>query len=222
MSYYLDNSAHMLVVGATGAGDGFGGKTVMANWLFERSYAKNHVDMGLFYNPKGHTFVEGSQVRTLGNLVDQYQNGERLFNYVPRTDSEAEHTQLIRALRKVRGQKLIVHDETHEYADSKMLDWCFRQGGNVGNGNRFETGDIRSISVTQHPWDLPEDVSHNAPLLVVVGPKSGQLSAFFDSLRMGDAYDEIPSDKPAYTWSVIDGGEYVETNAPVPKEYAEP
>lgn len=219
MSYYLNNSAHMVVTGATGAGDGFGGKTVLANWLVEQSYTNGLVDMAVFVNPKGHRFVRGTEVRSLRDLVETYRSGDRLFNYVPKTDTAAEHEQLIRTLRKVPGEKIVAHDEAHEVSESKMLDWAFRQGGNVGTGSRFKTGDIRSIAVTQHPWDLPESVAQNAPLLVWVGPKTPQTKRFFDSMQMGSAYEEIP-DAPPYHWSVVDGGEYVETNAAVPEEYA--
>ncbi len=219
MSYYLNDNTHMLITGATGAGDNFGGKTVTANWLCERSHSQNMVDMAVFFNPKGHSFVRGTTVRTLADLVETYRSGDRLFNYIPKTDTSAEHSQLIRTLRKVPGEKLVIHDEAHEVADSKMLDWCFRQGGNVGR-DRYETGNIRSIAVTQHPWDLPESVSQNCPLMVWVGPTTPQTKRYFSTMQMPGAYEEIPGDSEPYCWSVIDAGEYIETNAPVPEEYA--
>ena len=48
MTYYLTDGAHVLISGATGAGDEFGGKSVLANWWFERSYARGWSDLALF------------------------------------------------------------------------------------------------------------------------------------------------------------------------------
>jgi hypothetical protein len=219
MSYYLTDGSHVFVTGATGAGDKFGGKTVLANWWFDRAVSTGTHDMGVFFNPKGHSFVKGSLVRSLGDLVYCYQQGDRLFNYVPSGDSVAsQHDKLIRTLRKASGTKIVVHDEAHEVASSEMLDWCFRQGGNVGS-QRFKTGDIRSIAVSQHPWDIPESVAQNAPLKVWVGPTTPESKRYFDTMQISDAYAEIPETDPYY-WTVIDGGEVVSTNKPVGEAWA--
>jgi len=219
MSYYLQNGAHVLITGATGAGDQYGGKTVLANWWFTESCRSGQYDMGLFYNPKGHNFVRGVRVRSLAELVQEYRDGTRMFDYVPSNDSVSEHTDIVATLRQVPGDKILIHDECHEVAKSDMLDWCYRQGGNVGNGSRFATGDIRSIGITQHPWDLPESVSNNSPLIVWVGPKTQQSKRYFQSMQIQGAYDQI-GDVPPYHWSVIDAGEFVETNAAVPEEFS--
>jgi len=220
MSYYLQNGAHVLITGATGAGDEYGGKTVLANWWFEQSVKSGQFDFGLFFNPKGHNFVRGVTIRSLEELVQEYQSGTRMFEYIPRRDSAAEHAQLVETLRQVPGDKILIHDECHEVSDSEMLDWCYRQGGNVGNGSRFATGDIRSIGVTQHPWDLPESVTNNAPLMVWVGPKTQQSKRYFQSMQISGVYDEI-GDVPPYHWAVIDAGELVEINKAVPEEYSQ-
>jgi hypothetical protein len=218
--YYLTNGAHCLLTGATGAGEEYGGKTVLGNWWVTMAMKNGLHDMGLIFNPKGHQFVRGETVRSLNQLVTAYREGSRLFNYVPTADSAAEHDKVLLALRQTPGSKIVMHDEAHEVADSDMLDWCFRQGGNVGNGTRFRTGDIRSIGVTQHPWDLPESVTNNCPLLCWVGPKTAQSKKYFQAMQIQGAYDEIPNTDP-YHWSVIDAGEYVDTNAPVPERFAQ-
>ena len=219
MSYYLQNGAHVLITGATGAGDEYGGKTVLANWWFTESCRSGHYDMGLFFNPKGHNFVRGVRVRSLAELVSEYRDGTRMFDYVPSSDSVTEHTNIVETLRQVPGDKILIHDECHEVAKSDMLDWSYRQGGNVGNGSRFGTGDIRSIGITQHPWDLPESVSNNSPLIVWVGPKTQQSKRYFQTMQIQGAYEQI-GEVPPYHWSVIDAGEFVETNAAVPEEFS--
>lgn len=219
MSYYLQNGAHVLITGATGAGDKYGGKTVLANWWFTESMKSGTYDMGLFFNPKGHNFVRGETVRSLTELVRSYAAGTRMFDFIPR-DSVKDHNDVIRTLREVPGDKLIVHDECHEVSDSDMLDWCYRQGGNIGNGSRFASGDIRSIGVTQHPWDIPESVTNNAPLVVWVGPRTQQAKRYFQSMQITGAYEAI-GEVPPYHWSVIDAGEFVETNAAVPDRFSQ-
>ena len=216
MTYYLTDNSHMLITGATGAGSRFGGKSSTANWLFEQSVDRGHFEAGVYFDPKGHSFIRGETVRSLGDLVGAWQRGQRLFHYVP-TEPEPEHSNLIQALRNTTGQKIIVHDEAHSVADSDMLDWCVRQGGNVGQ--RFATGDIRSVVVSQHPWDLPESVGQNVPLMVWVGPKTQQAKRYFDTMGIGSAFAELP-DAPPYHWTVIDAGEIVKTHAAVPEAYA--
>jgi hypothetical protein len=52
--YYLTDGGHVLISGATGAKEGYGGKTVTANWWFSEAVRKGWHDMGIFINPKGH------------------------------------------------------------------------------------------------------------------------------------------------------------------------
>jgi len=218
--YYLDSGAHMLITGATGAGDEFGGKTVLANWLLDNAVRSGMTDSGVFINPKGHVFVRGTVCRSRKEIVEAWQSGDRLFNYVPGSPA-ADHADLVKMFRQVPGSTWLVHDEAHAVADSDPLDWCFRQGGNVGN-LQFRTDNMRSIAVTQHPWDLPESVSQNAPLKVWVGPTTPESRRYFQTMQISEAYDTISSaDSDPYEWWVIDGGEVVDRNAPVPEAYAQ-
>lgn len=220
MSYYLQDGSHVLITGATGAGKEYGGKTVLGNWWFANAVKSGQYDMGLFFNPKGYPWVRGVPISSLKELVAEFNEGTRMFNYTPRADTSSEHTEIIRTLRQVPGDKIIVHDEAHEVAGSDMLDWCYRQGGNIGTGARFNTGDIRSVGITQHPWDLPQSVSNNCPLICWVGPKTAQSRKYFQSMQIEGAYDEIPDDLDPYHWAVLDAGELADINAPVPEEYS--
>lgn len=218
MSYYLTDSSHVLITGATGAGDKYGGKTVLANWWIDNLSQSN--DMVLFYNPKGHRFVRGKEVHSLEGLVSKYNAGNRQFNFVP-TDTVGDHIEIVEFLRHIPGRKCVVHDEIHAVGDSDLTDWCYRQGGNIGNGSRFESADIRSIGVTQHPWDVPQSVLNNSPLLIWVGPKTQESKRYFQSMQIESAWGNIPDDLPPYHWAVIDGGEVVDINSAVPKEYSQ-
>jgi hypothetical protein len=216
--FYLTDGAHVFITGATGAGDEFGGKTVLLNWWVTRAVEQGHHDLGLIFNSKGHSFMRGKTVRTLQDLADAYRSGYRLFNFIP-MNSEADHETVMQMLRELPGSKIVGHDEAHEYADSEMLDWMFRQGGNVEDSIRFETGNIRSLLTSQHPWDLPEAVTNNVPLFVYLGRKSPQAKRYFTTMQIAGAYEQMPDMDP-YEWTVFNAGEFVEKNPPVPEEYA--
>lgn len=218
--YYLTDGSHVFITAPTGAGAKFGGKTVLSNWWVQRAVESGWFDLGLVFNPKGHAFIDGQQVKSLKGLAQSYQAGYRRFNYIPFDDVEAEHTQVMETLQQLPGKKIVAHDECHEYGDSEMLDWCFRQGGNVEDSVKFDTGNIRSLAISQHPWDLPEGVTNNVPLFVLVGPPTQQAQRYFDVMQIGGAFDAIPDDLEPYCWSVVDGGEYIRSHAPVPEEYA--
>lgn len=219
MSDYLNNTAHVLCTGVTGAGDGFGGKTVLCNYLLERAIESGEIDCGIFFNVKGHGFVRGVKCHNIKQVATLWNEGERLFNYVPTSDNpQAEHSKLLDTFRRVSGKKWFVHDECHLLNGSSELDWCFRMGGNVGNG-RYRTGNIRSIAITQHPWDLDQSVLNNCPLTFWVGPKTPESKRYFQTMQLASVYENMPDMKP-YHWAVIDGGRLVEINSPVPEEYA--
>lgn len=220
MSYYLSDSSHVLITGATGAGKEFGGKTVTLNWWVNESVKNGWHDLGIVFNPKGHRFINGQKVQSLKGLAESYRAGKRRFNFIPYGDTEAVHSGLMEFVRQVPGSAIVGHDEAHEYADSDMLDWCFRQGGNVADSVKYETGDIRSIAATQHPWDLPEGVANNVPLKVWVGPATDESERYFQTMGISGAYDSIRENTGQYRWSVVDGGKFVETNPPVPSNYA--
>jgi len=88
VSYYLTDGAHCLISGATGAGDDYGGKSVLANWWFQQSVERGWHDVGVFFDPKGLGYVSRSddvrRVRTLKGLAQSYRAGYRLFDYYAR------------------------------------------------------------------------------------------------------------------------------------------
>lgn len=221
--YYLSDGAHVLISGATGAGDQYGGKSVLANWWFQESVSKGWHDLGVFFDPKGLGFVESDdvrRVRTLKGLAESYQAGYRLFDYYPRgSDLEEEHGRLIEMLRQLDGRKILVHDEAQSYGDAGSLKWCLSQGGNMSNSSE-PTGNIRSLTVTQRPWNLSEVLRANMPLKIWVGPFGNEARKFFNSEQMKRAAEKVQANTGQYRWSVTDGGDYVTTHAPVPEEYA--
>lgn len=225
--YYLTDGAHVLISGATGAGDDYGGKSVLANWWFQQSVERGWHDMGLFFDPKGLAYVDRKsrvrRVRTLKGLAESYRAGYRLFDYYPKSTSEdgleAEYNAVVETLRRMDGKKIIVNDEAQSYKDAEMLNWVLSQGGNMSNSEET-TDDIRSLSVTQRPWNLSEVLRANMPLKVWVGPFGNEAQRFFNSEQMKAAGEKVRASTGPYHWSVTDAGEYVTTNAPVPKEFA--
>jgi len=223
-TYYLTDGSHVLISGATGAGDDYGGKSVLANWWFQNSVVKGWHDVGLFYNPKGLGYVNRKdrvrRVRSLKGLAESYRDGYRLFDFYPRDGgSPASHEPVIEFLRNLPGRKIVAHDEAQSYLDSAGLEWCLSQGGNMENSSE-PTDDIRSLVITQRPWNMPEKERANMPLKIWVGPFGNEAEHFFDAERMDRAAKQVKEATGPYHWSVTDGGDYVETNSPVPEEYA--
>ena len=226
MSYYLTDGAHVLISGATGAGDEYGGKSVLANWWFQESVDRGWHDLGVFFDPKGLGFVQGGdvrRVRTLKGLAESYRAGYRLFDYYPRSSGdelEDEHGRLVEMMRQLPGRKIMVHDEAQSYAGTdNELESCLSQYGNMSNSSE-PTDDIRSLVVTQRAWNLPEILRANLPLKVWVGPMGNEARKFFQSEQMSRAGDKVEQATGRYRWSVTDGGDYVTTHEPVPGEYA--
>jgi hypothetical protein len=180
----------------------------------------------LYFDPKGLAFVERHdrvrRVRSLKGLAESYRSGYRLFAYHPRgaDDLEDEHARVIATLRQLPGQKIVAHDEAQSYADEDgSLEWCLSQGGNMSNSAE-KTNDIRSLVVTQRPWNLPEILRANMPLKVWVGPFGNEARRFFQGEQMERAGEKVAEKTGPYRWSVTDGGDYVTTHEPVPEEYA--
>lgn len=218
--YYLKSGAHVMISGATGAGDEKGGKTALANWWFSNLVNRHDKpDIGVFYNPKGEGFVRGKTVRSLSELKDSLKEGRRVFDYRPNRVA-IEHARLIRFLRSIRGEKVVVHDEVIQYAESDMLEWILRQGGNIGNSERWRSGNIMNLVTTQHPWDIPESLGNNIPIVVWVGPTTKESDRYFTALGVSGAYDDVAENTGPHKWSVVDGGEYITTHDPVPASYA--
>lgn len=218
-NYYLTDFSHMSIVGATGAGEQFGGKSVLGNWFYEQSVNNGFVDLGVYFNIKGHGFVKGSKCYDIEDIASAYNRGERLINFIPTEPIPPKHERVIDLMRKVSGSKILIHDEGHLFSESQPLNWCFRQGGNVGE--KYRTGNIRSIVITQHPYDMPQSLRNNTPLTVWIGPKTPEAKRYFQTLQIEGAYEDIPADLEPYHWCVIDGGELIDINKPVPESYAQ-
>lgn len=216
--YYLTDFTHMLITGSTGSGSEYGGKSVLSGWIADNSVKSGFVDISIIFNVKGHDFFPGEKCYSIKDVVTSYNSGNKIINYIPDETPIAEHSRLVEVFKKVSGRKLFVHDEAHMLSDSPELDWCFRQGGNVGS--KYRTGNIRSIAVTQHPWDLKNSTLNNTPLIVWIGPKTAQAKRYFQTMQIESAYKQIPENIEPYHWAVIDAGEFVEINAPVPQKYA--
>lgn len=218
--YYLTDNTHVLIAGATGAGRKYGGKTVTANWWVTRAVESGEHDVGLFWNPKGQSFIRGRTVESLKGLAESYRAGYRHFDYRPAHGHEVEeHGDVVAFLRNVPGNKIVAHDEAQDLRDADSLDWCLSQGGNLRDSD-FTTGDIRSLVLTQRPWNLPEELRANMPLKVWVGPFGQEARRYFRDEQMREAAEKIEQATGQYRWSVTDAGDYVETHAPVPEEFA--
>lgn len=216
--YYLTDGAHVLIAGATGSGEKYGGKSVLANWWYANAVKTGNRDIGVFFNPKRLSFVRGTEVSTRKGLAEAYRAGKRLFDYRP-GDAEDSHRGLVATLRNLPGAKIVVSDEAQSYRDSDSLNWLLSQGGNMANSAE-PTGDIRSLVVTQRPWNLPEELRANMPLKIWVGPYGNEASHFFQAEQMGAAGAMVEAATGPFRWSVTDGGDYVRTHKPVPEEYA--
>jgi hypothetical protein len=207
--YYLTDSGHVLVSGSTGARDDYGGKTVLCNWWFSKLVEEGWRDMGVFINPKGHSFVRGRTVSTLKGLAESYRAGNRLFDF--RSD---DPDSAIQTLRQLPGEKVIVADEAQSYRKSEQLNWVLSQGGNL------DSGSIRALVVTQRPWNLSEELRANMPVKIWVGPVTPEGEKFFQVEQMRGEIDEVRANAGAYKWAVTDAGQYQHTNPPVPEAYA--
>jgi len=223
MSEYITDGAHVLIAGATGSGDAYGGKSVLANWWYERLTAQGWYSVGVYFDPKGLQFVSrqaDSTVSTLQGFASAYRSGARIIQYRPtHGDEAAEHADLVELLRQLPGKKIVVHDEAQDYKTADSLAWCLSRAGNLDNADT-PTDSIRSLVVTQRPWNLSEELRANMPLKVWVGPFGQEARNYFQSENMRDAADAVRDATAPYRWSVTDAGDYVETNAPVPEEYA--
>lgn len=207
--YYLTDNGHVLISGATGARDDYGGKTVLANWWFSSEVEKGHRHMGVFINPKGHGFINGRSVRSLKGIAESYRAGHRLFNV--HTDTPEPY---IEWMKQMPGEKVAVFDEAQQYADNDVFQWVLNQGGNLDEGS------IRALVVTQRPWNMPEPVRLNMPVKIWVGPMTPEGRKFFQAEQMPELADDLDGEIQPYHWAVTDAGELQHVNPPVPAKYA--
>lgn len=213
--YYLTDGGHVLISGATGAKEGYGGKTVTANWWFSNAVEKGWYDQGVFINPKGHGWLEGREIHSLQGLAQSYRSGQRLFNiHVPHDDAERAVDGVIEFFRNVDGDTIVVFDEAQAYRDSRELSWVLSQGGNLDGGA------FTGLVITQRPWSLSETKRMNLPVKIWVGPVTSEGRKFFQTEQMQSVADELDGEMQPYHWAVTDAGELQHVNPPVPEAYA--
>jgi len=209
VTYYLADGGHVLITGATGARDDYGGKSVLANWWASELVEKGHRDVGLVVNPKGHSFYRGAHGGHLDDLAESYRQGERVLSLDVQAPDAA-----VAFVEELPGSAVVVFDEAWDYSQSQKLNEAVRQLGNVDGGG------IRSLVVSQRAWDLPDAIRNSCPLKVWVGPLTSEGRRYFETMGQGGAADAIEGEMGAHEWAVVDGGELQDINQPVPERYA--
>ena len=211
--YYLTDGGHVLISGATGAKEDYGGKTTTANWWFEQSVERGWHDQGVFLNPKKHSNIRGRTVSTLKGLAESYREGYRLFDWQGAVDEESVDA-IVQFFAELSGETVIVFDEAQSYRDADGLDWVLSQGGNL------DSGSFTALVLTQRPWNLSEELRANLPVKIWVGPVTSEGRKFFEVEHMKRVGQQLKDEMEPYHWAVTDGGEYQHVNPPVPGEYA--
>lgn len=220
----IQQGPHALIAGVTGYGMSFsgdtGGKSTTANWWFSELVRMGWRDYGIYFNPSGDgsgapNIKADASVNSVMELAEAFGNGARLIHFKPQsTDGVSEHRALRGFVKRVYERtglsSVVVHDEARFYAKKGALDYFVSRGSDVN---------CRSLVLTQHPWDVPEDIVNNLHVLVWVGPLSEQSERWFKSMGMSDQLQTVKEHTAAYHWSMFLGGTYVATMEPVPEEY---
>jgi len=204
--YYLTSGGHVLVSGATGAGDRYGGKSSTAHWWIENLISNGWIDSAFVVDP-GNGPYQYQEYQTLRGMAQAYQSGARRFSW-PR---ESGITDLVTFVDELPGSACIVFDEAWMYSDAEGMIDTIR---NLGN----QEDPVRGIVVSQRAWDLPDSIRNSCPLKVWVGPITSEGEQYFKTNGMGHIADDCDPDR--YHWIVTDGGELVDRNPPVPGEFA--
>ena len=204
--YYLTSGGHVLISGATGAGDRYGGKSSTAHWWIENLISNGWIDSAFVVDP-GNGPYQYQEYQTLRGMAQAYQSGARRFSW-PR---ESGVTDLVTFVDELPGSACIVFDEAWMYSDAEGMIDTIR---NLGN----QEDPVRGIVVSQRAWDLPDSIRNSCPLKVWVGPITSEGEQYFKTNGMGHIADDCDPD-PFY-WIVTDGGELVDRNPPVPGEFA--
>jgi hypothetical protein len=223
---YLWDGTHILVAGVTGANESVdaGGKTATSNWLAQQVVDGGHADWAIAFAPKGPGLFfdnrggDAAVVGTAREAADAYAEGARFLEWVPDTrgDVAAQHDDATRFAEGLAGGGVFVHDDAVTYAGSDGLAWATALAGNPTDGDG-----IKSVVVTQDPWDLPrKSVRTNLNVLVHVGPVTSDARRYFDVMKMSWAADVVEDrHTDPYVFSAVIG-ERVDTYEPVPAAYA--
>lgn len=219
------DGSHVLISGVTGAGDDFGGKTSTAAWWLETAVGAGHFDYGLAFSPKGNRFP-GPTVTNSREAAQAVSSGARVIEWtisgppaqLASSDFGDAHAEAMSFAWGLNGSVLAVHDDAVMFAKADSLAWSTALAGNPGPGEDR----IKSIVVSQDPWDLPRQaVRSNLPVLVWVGPLGDDAKRYFDVMKKADAADVVRErHTEPYMWSVIDGDGEVMTFGPVPERFA--
>ena len=204
--YYLTSGGHVLISGATGAGERYGGKSATAHWWVDNLIDNGWIDTAVIVDP-GNGPYRYQEYQTLRGMAQAYQSGARRFSW-PR---ESGITELVRFVDALEEPSCIVFDEAWMYGDAEGLNDCIRNLGNQDNP-------VRGIVVSQRAFDLPQAVRNSCPLKCWVGPITTEGEKYLQSSGMKHIASDVDLDP--YHWLVTDGGELVSVNAPVPEEYA--
>jgi hypothetical protein len=218
---WITDNGHILIAGITGSKGDCGGKTGLANW-WASTWGRQQRDLVIFYNAKGSTCVNGTRVHSVGEIGDAMARGQRHFNFVPRTeDWETPHQHLKEfvAALPTSMSKLVVHDETPEYAASGSLEAFLKV---LGQDDGDFAGNCKSLVLAQNPVDLSKTARTQTPTNIWVGPTSKDYKPYFDSNSYTNHYEHILENHEPYQWTVMQGprdGDRT-TFAPVPEVYA--
>lgn len=216
------DGSHVLVAGISGSGDRFGGKTSTCSWLVDH-LVPDHFDFGVCFSPKGHNFP-GPTVTTAPDAADAVASGARVVEWSVSgspfdvDDLDERHAEAMDFADGLDGSVVAIHDDAAGYAGSDSLAWATSMAGNPASGD----DPIKSLVVTQDPWDLPRrSVRTNLPTVVWVGPLSSEGEKFFRQNGLSDVVEPIRERHSVpYRWSVIDPDGRVTSFRPVDESYA--
>ena len=209
MTKYLTDKAHVCIWGITGYSGDYGGKSVLANWWMTNLVNKGVCDLGIFFNPKADSFVNGDTVNDVYELADRIRMGSNMFDFRPAsTTGEDEHAELMDFLNHYPGSKIVVHDEASDYDDQGgSLHWAVKRGGNEA--------EMKSIVLSQSPVDLETAIRKQCVYRIWIGPVGNDEIHYFRQMDAEDVFHQIEGQE-AYHWTVFDiGGELVAKNQPV-------
>lgn len=217
---YWTDLGHWQVAGASGSKSEYGGKTVTSNAYFQSAVSRGWFDQSVYFDPKHDDAVGGVTCRSLGDLRNAYDRGERLFHFLPQSAKGEEEAQQVYDgfIGQLPGKTLALWDEANDYGDTDALQRAVRRGG-----NEYDT---KSVCISQRPTDMATDVRGQLLTFVWVGPPTGDLQEFCqrnptkNSVQGKSYYDVVKKmhTRP-FQFTVFDS-DSARTYDPVPEGYA--
>lgn len=217
---FFHDNGHVLIAGITGSRADMGGKTALANWWLSKWGAER--DLRVFYNAKGSPSVRGETVHSVDELAARMADGVEHFNFIPRTEDWATPHERLRefiAALPTEMSKMVVHDETPDYAGEGSLAWFLKVGGQAEG---TFAANCKSLVLAQNPIDVSKTERTQTPTHVWVGPTSSDYIDYFRKKGFKSHYDHIMAEHEPYDWTVMQGPREQDrtTYDPVPEEYA--